>query len=72
MFTPTEVKQNFYLKLEKHFNNSNNNNIKGRKQMLNLRVLRPEDKVEGKAVFIFFSKLWLENTVYILVYILYS
>lgn len=40
--------------------------------MLNLRVLRPEDKVEGKAVFIFFSKLWLENTVYILVYILYS
>lgn len=72
MFTPTEVKQNFYLKLEKHFNNSNNNNIKGRKQMLNLRVLRPEDKVEGKAVFIFFLKLWLENTVYILVYILYS
>lgn len=40
--------------------------------MLNLRVLRPEDKVEGKAVFIFFLKLWLENTVYILVYILYS
>lgn len=42
--------------------------------MLNLRVLRPEDKVEGKAIFIFFSKLWLENTlqcIYTSIYIIY-